>query len=120
MSIGTATADRRTGPASWPGAPSRPAFQDVLQLPPKAEDIVGIPVDDLPDLGHGKASTLFDKQLLPQCLLQQAQLPADGRLRQAEFLAGTRDAAFFGDCPEVQEVVIVQPFHACTIHRQER
>ena len=37
-------------------ASARPALQDVLQLSPKTEDLVRIPVRELADLGHLRTS----------------------------------------------------------------
>jgi hypothetical protein len=48
-------------------------------------------------------------------------LTADCRLGEPQVFAGSGDAALSRNCPKVQEVVIVQPFHQMAmIHRLNR
>ena len=63
-----------------------------------------------------------DEQFLAHLLLQAAELRADGGRRQAQLLAGLRDAARAHDFPEVEQMMVVEPFHGCHLYirRDER
>src|SRR6185436_11452295 len=57
--------------------------------------------------------------------LQAPELRADGGRGQAQLLARARDAPRAHDLPEVEEVMVVQPFHGPCVYealtkRQER
>jgi len=47
------------------GLAARP-FSTVLQLPAKAEDFFGVPVNDLADFGHGKTAAGLVKSFSPR------------------------------------------------------
>ena len=62
--------------------------------------------------GHlREAASLLHKQLLAERLLELPDLSADGRLGEPQLRGGARDAALFGDGPEVQQVMVVEPLH---------
>ena len=52
------------------------------------------------------------EELLAQRLFERSQLAADRGLGQVQPLAGSRDGPLAGHGPEVEQVVIIQPFHA--------
>jgi len=52
-----------------------------------------------------------DEQPLLERVLERPDLAAHRRLREPQLLGRTGDAAFAGNGPEVEEVVIVEPFH---------
>jgi hypothetical protein len=92
-------------------APCRPVADGVEQLSAEREDVVRISVDDATDLGEHERPPLTPEEMLPEHVLQRADLRADGRLREPQLIGGAAHAALAGGEPEVEEVVIVQPFH---------
>ena len=65
----------------------------------------------MPDLGHDEIASPFLEKLFPENFLETLDLTADRRLRQEELFARLDDAAFFGDRPEIEKMMIVYPFH---------
>src|SRR5205085_1715746 len=58
-----------------------------------------------------QVATAASEQLLAQDLLEPMDLPADRRVCQAELGAGSRDASMLRDHPEVEQVMVIEPFH---------
>ena len=98
----------------------------ILQLASQREDLVGIPVDQLARFGQpDRTASPFEEPRLER-LLQLPNLTAHGRLREVQLLAGLGDASLAGRCPEVEQVMVVEPAHACptplvvSLHRTPR
>jgi hypothetical protein len=72
---------------------------------------------DVAEFREPQLTALPLEQLLADRFLQPMDLDADRRLREAEFLARLGNAPLFGDDPEVQKVLVIEPFHAATISR---
>ena len=102
------------------GPPARPSFEHIDQFAAEREDFVGIPVNHLASLRERQAPAGLGKQLLAQIFLERTNLAADRGLREAQLLAGPGDAALLGHRPEVKQVVVIQPIHGSTIHRDNR
>ena len=91
---------------------SRRAVLDrVEKLPPERKDLVGVAVGDPSRVGQLEAPPGTNEEPLAERLLQRAQLRAQRRLRQPQLRARPGDAPLFRDRPEVEQVVIIQPFH---------
>ena len=95
-----------------PGSSRWSPPQRVLQFATNREDFIGIPKDGVAHLGQGEIATNLFEQLVPHRRLQPLQLGTDGRLSQQQAFGGPRHAAFAGDHPEIQQVVIVEPVHS--------
>jgi len=70
--------------------------------------------NDATDLYESETAAVLREEFFAEGLLQGPQLAANCGLGEAKPFTRPRDAAFFGDDPEVEEVMIVKPFH--TIH----
>lgn len=70
-----------------------------------------ITVDRAPGLCQDEIATGADKQRGLQRLVEPANLAADRRLSQVQLLARLGHAPLARHDPEIQQVVIVQPFH---------
>ena len=57
------------------------------------------------------ASVLLKFESRAQGVLECADLSADGRLRQTQLLTRLRDCPLSSNHPEVQQVMVIQPFH---------
>ncbi len=67
-----------------------------------------IEVSGAAGLGEHQGAALRCEQSLAKLAFELTELGADGLYRQPESFCGTRDAAFLGDCPEIQHVSIVR------------
>src|SRR4051812_20154780 len=97
--------------------PRRTAAHHVQKLAAEAEDLVRVPVDDASHLGGLEGAALALEELFAQRLLQRADLRAERRMREPKLFRGAGDSAFANGCPEVQEVVVVEPIHVEEIYR---
>jgi len=66
--------------------------------------------DDAAGLREHQLSSPAGEELFAEHLLEPMDLAADGGVRQAELLARSNDASFLRDDPEVEEMVIVEPW----------
>ena len=90
---------------------SRSILDRVDQLVPEVEDLVGIPKHHVAIFGQHELAARAVEQLKVEGLLERPYLPADRRLRQLQRLCRPCDAVFLGHHPEVEQMMIVQPFH---------
>ena len=67
--------------------------------------------DDLPHFGQDQAPAGTGEELLAELLLEGADLSAQGGVGQAQPLAGGHQPPLPRHGPEVEEVVVVEPFH---------
>ncbi len=86
-----------------------PAVHGVDELLAEREDLLGVARDDAPGVGEHEVAALAHEQLRAEHVLEAMDLPADRRVSEAQHATGFRDAAFSGDDPEIEQVVIVQP-----------
>ncbi len=92
-----------------------PAPQGIGEFAPQGENLVGVIVDGAPRLGQRKLAALLAQELRADRILENGKLAADRRLGEPQFLAGARHAAFAHNVPEVEKMLIVQPFHGKSI-----
>ena len=92
-------------------APRRPVADRIEQLAAEREDVVRVSVDDATDVGEHERAPLAAEELLAEHVLERADLRADGRLREPQLIRGAAHAALANGEPEVEQVMIVQPFH---------
>ena len=64
-----------------------------------------------PRIRQHHAAPLTPEELAAQCLLKQVNLRRNRGRREAKLQTRPRDAAYFGDFPEILEVVVIQPVH---------
>ena len=98
----------------------RTTAQRVHHLAPGRKDLFGVAIDELAGLGEHQGAALAREEIFVEGGFQFSDLPAERRLREMQHLGGLRDAAFFGDRVEAEQVVIVQPFHDATSYRFSR
>lgn len=89
---------------------ARPSPERVDELAPQREDLVGVRKGDAAGLREHQLSSPAGEELFAEHLLEPMDLAADGGVRQAELLARSNDASFLRDDPEVEEMVIVEPW----------
>ena len=87
------------------------ATKGLSQFTSQSEDFVRIPEDHLPCLGEGHTTTRFVEELLAEVPLQRTDLGAQRGLGKVQRRSSPADAALLRGGPEVEEVVVVQPFH---------
>src|SRR5690606_22285282 len=80
-------------------------------LAPEREDLVGIAENHPTHLGERELATDLREQLLAELVLERVNLRAQGRMGEAEHLAGLGEPSLASDDPEVEQVVVVHPFH---------
>ena len=99
--------------------PGGAALHGVEELTAEREDLVGVAVDHLADVGRHQPAADAGEQLLAEPRLERLDLRAHRRLRQPQLLRGPHHAAFAHDRPEVEQVMVVEPFHgvACPLAR---
>jgi len=85
--------------------------EELAQLAPEREDVVGVAIDHLPDVGEHEVAPAAHEQPLAERALEHLELPADRRLREVELARRRGDAPLARDDPEVEQVVVVDPFH---------
>jgi hypothetical protein len=83
-------------------APARSPRQRLLHLAPEQEDLVGVAIDEAPDVGEREVAPALDEELLPEGALEHPDLRAHGRLREVQLLARLGHASGAGDGPEVE------------------
>ena len=93
------------------GQPGRPPLHRVPHLGPEREDLLCVAVDDPAHLGERELAAGAGEQLLAELILEGMDLPAESRVRQAQHPAGARETAFPRDGEEVEQVMVVEPFH---------
>ena len=104
--------DRAGQPDHHPRRAPRPAgLDDVDQLGAEREDLVGVAIHDLADLGELEPPPRAVEQPRAERVLELAELGAHRRVRQPEALAGRDQPALAHGRPEVQQVVVVEPAH---------
>src|SRR5262249_25001062 len=94
-----------------------PSLDRVQELPAERENLIGVAERHAAHLGQHEIPPLAREQLLAQDLLEAMNLAADGRMRQAELLASAGQTPLLRNDPEIEQVMIVQPFHALSICR---
>jgi hypothetical protein len=92
--------------------PTGAAFQDIRHFLAKGKDFVGVSINNTAEFSKNQISPLAREELLTQGLFKGADLSADRGLCQQENLTRAGDAPFPGNRPEVQQVMIINPFHA--------
>src|SRR3954469_3749522 len=97
--------------------PGGTAAHHVQKLAAEAEDLVRVSVHDASHLGGLEGAALALEELFAQRLFESADLRAQRRVREPKLFRGPGDSAFANGCPEVQEVVVVEPFHLRQIYR---
>ena len=90
------------------GAP----LDGVEQLTAEREDLVGVAIDHLADIGRHHPAADSREQRLAEARFERLDLRAHRRLRQPQLLRRPDHAALAHDRPEVEQVVVVEPFHA--------
>jgi hypothetical protein len=91
--------------------PAGASLHRVHELAAQREDLVGVPIRHPPGVGQDQIPALSVEQLLAEDVLQAMDLAADGGMSETQLLAGPDDAPLLGDGPEVEKVMIVEPFH---------
>ena len=84
------------------------------------KDPVGEVVDLATRRREHQPAPLALQQFVAQHIFQQMDLRGDRRRRETQLGAGTRDAAFLGNFPEILQMVIVEPVHAERLTRRKR
>ena len=97
-----------------------PSLERIQELLAEREDLLCIAKRHATCVGQHQAPPLAREQLRPQDCLQSMDLAADRRVGQAEHSAGPSDAALLRNHPEVEQMVVVEPFHAGSIRRLGR
>lgn len=90
----------------------RTVLHGVREFPAQCENGVGIPHRNATHVGQHQPAAAPAKQLFAQAVLQLADLVADSGSGQAKLFAGGSHAAGARHRPEIQQVMIVQPFHS--------
>ena len=83
----------------------------LTHLGPEREDLLCVAVDDPAHLGERELAAGAGEQLLAELILEGMDLPAESRVRQAQHPAGARETAFPRDGEEVEQMMVVEPFH---------
>jgi hypothetical protein len=99
-------------------APRRSVLDRVDHLATEREDLVGVPIHDAAHVGQRQLSADLREELLAQAVLERMDLRAQGRVREPQHLPRGDEAPFTSDDPEIEEVVVVEPFHGSCICRQ--
>ena len=81
--------------------------EEVLDQPVPVEEQAEEPAG----VGEGQPSSAPYQELLPEIPFQRTYLGMNGGCGQPQFLCGSRDATLARHGPEVQQVVVVEPFH---------
>ena len=89
----------------------RLSFYLRLQRLPKREDFISIAIDEFPRVRENQAASGALEEFLLQGFFQQVDLPANRRRLELQNFARSRDRSLARRNPEVQQVVIVHPFH---------
>lgn len=95
-----------------------PALENIFEFASQREDLVSIAVDELTDLGQNQLPALASEEFLAEILLQRSQLTANGGLCQTKFFTGAGNTPLLCHCPEVREMVIVQPLYQRLVYIQ--
>lgn len=89
----------------------RLSLDGLEQLSAQRKDLVRVPENRLALDRERQVSTAALKKPLTERTLERPHLRADRRLGDMERVGRLRHAAFLGNGPEVEKVVVVQPFH---------
>ena len=92
----------------------------VSSISRPSENLIGEPVDEGPHLGQHEAPPRTRDQGLAERLLEAPNLHAHRRRRQVQLGGGGGQGALPDERPEVQEVVVVQPFHGASDVRENQ
>lgn len=87
------------------------AFEAFHEFLAGGEDFFGVVEDESADFGESEFATFAFVEFAADRFFELPELAADGGLGEVEFRGGAADAAFAGDVPEVQQVVVIQPIH---------
>ena len=88
------------------------SFDRVQKLLAEAEDLFGVPKRHSALIRKNEVPSFSHEQLLAEDLFQPMDLATDGRMRKTQLPSRCDDAPLLGDDPEIQKVVVVEPFHA--------
>src|SRR6266852_4125843 len=94
-----------------------PSFDGVQKLLPQREDFLCVAERHATHVRQHEITSLPCEQLLAENLFEPMDLAADRGVRQPELLARPDNASLLRDDPEVEEVVVVEPFHTGSIRR---
>lgn len=86
----------------------------VHQLAPGRENLIRITEHQVSLFGENEVAPASPEKFIAERFLEKLELRADGRLGDAQFFGGFPYAAFFGDHPEVAEVMKIEEFHTET------
>ena len=81
------------------------------KLASEPENLVRVPEGDAADVGEHEPAPFATKELLAKDLFEPVDLRANRGVGEPQLLGRTGDAALFRDDPEVEQVVVVEPFH---------
>ena len=82
--------------------------QRILHLLGQGKNLFGIPERDATGISQHQTPSLGRQQHAPDCLVEQAELGADGLDCDIEPFGSARQAAFLGDHPEIIKVAQIQ------------
>lgn len=99
---------------------ARAASRGLDELTAEPEDVVGVRRDLLTERCEHETTPTSLEKLSSDEAFESAELCAQGRVRDAKSLRGTRKASLSRNPPEVVEVVIVQPIHVGRTDRLSR
>ena len=87
------------------------ALEAADHLLTEGENLVGITKNEFAGVRRHKMPSRLAEKLLAERFLERFELCAHRRLGQVQFLAGPRHATRPGHRPEIEQMMIVQPFH---------
>ena len=93
------------------GQPRRPPLHRIEHFVPEREDLLGVAVDHPAHLGERELAAGTGEQLLAQPILEGVDLAAQRRVRKPERPPRPRQAALPRHGEEVEQVMVVEPFH---------
>ena len=97
------------GELPWPLGGS--GVDEVDEFLAEGEDFIGVLVDGASHFGEVEVSSAAFEEFVSDGPFESSDLGGDGRLGEEEFFGRPDDGAFACDGPEVQQVVVVEPFH---------
>ena len=88
------------------GAPGQTPH-DILNLPANIKNLVGVAINDSPNIREYEATSLSGKQFHPETLFEIADLGADGLRCQKEFGTCACEITMTRHSPKVFEMLVI-------------
>ena len=93
------------------GLPARSSLDGVHHLATEGEYLVRVAEHHLTGLGERQLAADLAEELLAELVLERMDLRAQRRVGEPQDLARTDEPSFASDHPEIEQMVVVDPFH---------